>query len=235
MVPWAGMRSARPCALFALAATCFFVAGCDAVVARLRAGKDAGADAAQEPTASPAAAPTRSVAELEKTFASFDINDDAQLDGIEVTKCGCRNADTNGDGEITKAEYLAAALVPRGSSAAPAPAPAPAPSPAPATPPSPAPPTAEGMAVGGYRCSALVGGILSTTGQYRVLSSSTYVVGSTEGRYAFDPATGSVTWQSGFYADGSNFRSATYAPATKTLRMRTGKSGFTTWTCRPGG
>ena len=89
------------------------------------------------------------------------------------------------------------------------------------------------MVPGRYPCSALVGGILSTTGEFRVLSASTYqITGSGVDRYAFDPGSGRVTWQSGLYADGSKFRDATYTPAKRMLRMRAGKDGFSQWTCR---
>ncbi len=193
------------------------------------------------------AATTRNPADLERAFKSFDINQDDQLDGVEVTNCGCRAADANGNGEISKAEYLAAYLVVRPGQTPPSPPPpvasgttAPPPSaPTTASPPStpattpPAPAQQAGITPGRYPCSGLVGGVLSTLGEFRILSPTTYTVqGGGVQRYSLDPATNKITWQSGLYADGSKFRDATYTPEKHLVRMRGGKDGFTTWNCR---
>ena len=55
----------------------------------------------------------------EQQFARYDITEDGWLSGTELNACGCRGADADGDGEVTKAEFVAAFLRRGGASAAP--------------------------------------------------------------------------------------------------------------------
>jgi hypothetical protein len=48
-------------------------------------------------------------------FARHDVNEDGWLSGTELSACGCRNADADGDGEVTKAEFVGAAARGRGT------------------------------------------------------------------------------------------------------------------------
>jgi hypothetical protein len=198
--------------------------------------------AGKTPTAAAA-----SPAELEKAFAALDINDDNQLDGIEVKNCGCAIADANADGEITKAEYLAAGLLgkfkPGVSGAATArtvPTNAPtgnptnAPTPTqPTPPPPPPPPAAGGLPPGDYRCAGLIGGVLSTTGTLRIIDGSRYSAqdGSGAGNYTFDPATKVITFPSGMYSKPDTVKSARQI-SDRQIRLQLGKSGFTTSDCK---
>jgi hypothetical protein len=45
----------------------------------------------------------------EQLFARYDVTEDGWLSGTELNACGCRSADANRDGEVTKSEFLAAA------------------------------------------------------------------------------------------------------------------------------
>ncbi|HVH40996.1 MAG TPA: hypothetical protein VM925_01595, partial [Labilithrix sp.] len=193
-------------------------------------------------TAKAATAPP-SPTELEKAFASFDINADAQLDGIEVTRCACAVADSNGDGEITKAEYLAAGLLgklrPARVEPSPTTPPGPTtpvpPTPAPPAPPAPAPPVPPAPAGGGitpgtYNCFGTVGGFYGKRGSFTIVDGSRYTSGSTPGSYDFTPATKAIRFTSGLYADPTLVKSAAQTGPTAIV-MRTGKDGFTRWEC----
>jgi hypothetical protein len=50
-----------------------------------------------------------SVAEAEQRFRQYDVTEDGWLSGTELDACRCRGDDVNRDGEVTKAEFLAAA------------------------------------------------------------------------------------------------------------------------------
>ena len=143
------MRRSLPLVLLLLC-----LPSCSDALDRLRARKDAGAPSAEtdpratEPGPAPPATTTsptsRTVpttpprrpapvatdaASLEKSFAAFDINPDGNLDGIELQRCGCISADRDGNGEVSKAEYMAAGLLgklpppPAGPNPKPGPAP----------------------------------------------------------------------------------------------------------------
>jgi hypothetical protein len=199
-------------------------------------------------TASGKTAAAASPADLEKAFAALDINDDNQLDGIEVKNCGCAVADANADGEVTKAEYLAAGLlgkfrpgaVPTAKTPnnappnnAPTGAPTNAPTPTQPTPPPPAPVTAGGLPPGNYRCAGLIGGVLSTTGTLRIIDGSRYSAedGSGAGNYTFDPGTKVITFPSGMYSKPDTVKSARQI-SDRQIRLQLGKSGFTTSDCK---
>lgn len=59
-------------------------------------------------------------AKLKAQFQEFDANQSGWLSGREITACGCRAYDTNGDGEITWEEYRAGALKTGGAASQPA-------------------------------------------------------------------------------------------------------------------
>jgi hypothetical protein len=177
-------------------------------------------------------------------FASLDINSDEQLDGVEVKRCGCASADANGDGEITKAEYLAAGLLgklgPAPTPTAPAPATTPAaPTPAAPTPPTPPPttppaPVAGGLPPGKYPCFGLVGSSFSARGTLVIVDGARYAHGtdgSGGGTYVFDPGTKKIRFTSGLFADPSQVTDAKQISA-QHIQMRTGKGGFYTWDCK---
>jgi hypothetical protein len=187
----------------------------------------------------PAAAPPSptSPAQLEAAFAALDINRDNQLDGVEVTRCGCKSADANGDGVISKAEYLAAGLLGKLSPAptpGPAPAPttpptAPTPGPQPTTPPTP-PPAAGGLPPGGYNCFGLVGSAYVARGTLVIVDATRYAHGtdgSGGGNYVFDPATKKIRFTSGLFANPDSVSDAKQISPTY-IQMRTGKGGFYT-------
>lgn len=190
-----------------------------------------------KPTASP---PSTSPAQLEAAFAALDINRDNQLDGVEVTRCGCKSADANGDGEISKAEYLAAGLLGKLSPAptpGPAPAPttppAPTPAPQPTTPPTP-PPAAGGLPPGGYKCFGLVGSAFVARGTLVIVDATRYAHGtdgSGGGNYVFDPSTKKIRFTSGLFANPDSVTEAKQISPTY-IQMRTGKGGFYTWDCK---
>lgn len=184
-----------------------------------------------------------SPAELEKTFAALDINDDRQLDGIEVKRCGCANADSNGDGEITKAEYLAAGLLGKLGPGVPATA-SPTPNapvdpptqptpPAQPTPPPPAPVAGGGLPPGRYNCFGTVGSFYGARGTLRIVDGQRYDHGdgSGGGNYVFDPATKKIKFTSGLFANPNSVSSAKQISPTY-IEMQTGRDGFYTWDCK---
>ena len=214
--------------------------------------------AAGGPTKTAAKAPTNaaaSPAELEKAFAALDINDDDQLDGIEVQRCGCAIADANKNGEITKAEYLAAGLLGKfrpSNAPSPSPSPSPAPSPSPSPGPTPtqtqtaaptapptAPPTPPAPAAGGvppglYTCSGMVGTVFMTTGRLLIVDGTRYATGadgSGPGTYKFFPDTGMIVFTSGPNADMSQISFARLI-APNRIQMKAGKNGNQNWDCK---
>jgi hypothetical protein len=99
--------------------------------------------------------PSSPAARLKVRFRSYDINADGWLSGRELTACGCRASDRNGDGEITWEEFRDGP--PAGGGArpaatddddAPTPAPLPAPRAASPAPVAQAPRTATGAGTG---------------------------------------------------------------------------------------
>ena len=60
--------------------------------------------------------------EAERLFARYDITEGGWLSGTELDACRCRSDDADGDGEVTRAEFVAAFLRRGGASTAPAPA-----------------------------------------------------------------------------------------------------------------
>lgn len=186
-------------------------------------------------------------AELEKAFAALDINDDDQLDGIEVKRCGCAIADTNGDTEVTKAEYLAAGLSGKfrpGPAADPGPSPSPSPAPSPGptstptqTPTSPTPPPAPaagGVPPGLYKCSGMVGAVYMTTGRLLIIDGTRYATGSDgsgQGTYKFFPDTGMIVFTSGPNQDMSQISFARLV-APNRIQMKAGKNGTQNWDCK---
>lgn len=83
----------------------------------------------------PAAAPstgagtgsTNAAGAAELLFAQYDVTEDGWLSGTELDACDCRSDDANGDGEVTRAEFVAAALRRGGPATAPASTRSPAP------------------------------------------------------------------------------------------------------------
>lgn len=185
--------------------------------------------------AAPTALAAASKADLDKAFAALDINDDNQLDGIEVKSCGCAIADANGDGEITKAEYLAAGLAGRiRPGGAPAPAPSPTPPPTPTQNNPPAPPQAGGVPPGLYKCAGSVGGTYMTTGRVVILDATRYTTGTDgtgQGTYKFFPETGQIVFTSGPNADLATVSYARLVAPTH-IQMKTGKNGRYLWDCK---
>lgn len=186
---------------------------------------------------SPTARASASRTELDNAFAALDINDDDQLDGIEVRSCGCAVADANGDGEITKAEYLAAGLAGKISPGG-APAPTPAPTStstakaAPANP--PAPPQGGSVPPGLYKCAGSVGGTYMTTGRVVILDAQRYATGADgtgQGTYRFFPETGQIVFASGPNADLATVSYARLVAPTR-IQMKTGKNGRNLWDCK---
>lgn len=178
--------------------------------------------------------------ELEKAFAALDINADNQLDGIEVKNCGCAIADANGDGEITKAEYLAAGLLGKfrpgaipTSTARTTPTNAQTNTPTQPTPPPPAP-VAGGLPPGSYNCFGLVGSMYAARGTLVIVDGQRYAHGtdgSGGGNYVFDPATKNIRFTSGLFADPNSVKSAKQMSPTH-IQMQTGKGGFYTRDCK---
>jgi hypothetical protein len=209
-------------------------------VLAMRKKRDAGAvpAAADPPPTTPS---TTDAAALEKSFAALDINHDENLDGIEVQRCGCRSADRDGNGEVSKAEYMADGLLgklpPQHPTSAPvgrpiAQHPKQAPSPAPAPAPVPAPAPGGGLPVGTYNCFGLVGQSYAARGGFKIVDGSHYQLpdGSGAGTYVFDPATKKIRWTSGFYADPTYIKDSWQA-SPKQISMKTGKDGFYQWDC----
>ena len=104
--------------------------------------------------------------EAERLFARYDMTEGGWLSGTELNACSCRSDDSDGDGEVTKAEFVAA-FVRRGGASAPGstrsatparPAPSPVARPEPVNPdavPEPAPRGATGaLPTGKYNCYA---------------------------------------------------------------------------------
>ena len=60
-----------------------------------------------------------STREAERLFAQYDITEGGWLSGTELYACDCRGDDANGDGEVTKAEFVAGFLRRGGASPAP--------------------------------------------------------------------------------------------------------------------
>jgi hypothetical protein len=51
--------------------------------------------------------PDKQGGKAEELLKKFDMNEDGWLSGRELTDCQCKDFDTNGDNEVTKAEFLA--------------------------------------------------------------------------------------------------------------------------------
>lgn len=158
-----------------------------------------------------------------------------------MKSCGCAAADANGDGEITKAEYLAAGLTGRirpGGAPAPKPAPtltaAPAPKPTPTEKDPPSPPQAGGVPPGLYKCAGSVGGVYMTTGRVVILDATRYATGTDgagQGTYRFSPETGQIVFTSGPNADLATVSYARLVAPTR-IQMKTGKNGRNRWDCK---
>ena len=58
--------------------------------------------------------------EAERLFKQYDITEGGWLSGTELNACACRGDDANGDGEVTKAEFVAGFVRRGGASPAPA-------------------------------------------------------------------------------------------------------------------
>jgi len=165
--------------------------------------------------------------EAERLFARYDITEGGWLSGTELNACNCRSDDANGDGEVTKAEFIAGFVRRGGASPASAPAnrsnPAPEPAERRAEPNAPA---GAGLPLGKYNCYAFgaarpmpwepgFGGAAETprsTTQYimnlTVGAGGTYqYLNRGRGTYSVQPGTGAIDWLSGPMA-GSGIRAA---------------------------
>jgi hypothetical protein len=174
-------------------------------------------------------------ASAEQQFARYDVNEDGWLSGTELNACGCRSADADGDGEVTKAEFVGAFLR-RGGAPAPASVqrstpPQPTPSPVRTMEPpnagtAPARAGAAALPMGKYNCYANgagrpmpwepgFGGAAEApraTTQYlmnlTVGESGNYqYLNRGRGSYRLDGRTGMIEWLSGPFA-GSGIRAA---------------------------
>lgn len=102
---------------------------------------------AEQPAAGAAETP-------EQEFARFDVTESGWLSGTELDACNCRQYDRDGDGEVTKAEFMAGragtapSASPQAAGRTPPPPPAPARTPPPPPPASPAPDAARELRVG---------------------------------------------------------------------------------------
>lgn len=183
-----------------------------------------------------------SAADYERQFARYDITEGGWLSGTELDACRCRHYDMNGDGEVTRNEFLAgrimeeAGVKPTATPVArPAPAPArpqpqaraqPAPvrAPAPARKPAPAPVAAGGLPVGKYNCHYTSMMTVIAAGSVTILPGGRYqYLNGGTGSYAFDRAANSLRWLSGPFAGSGVTGEFTYRDDGRPLiRLRGG-------------
>jgi hypothetical protein len=230
-------RSARLTWLLAVGVAASMTAGCKWL--RRDAHKDGGARAAaNDDVATPSDDPelASALGELEKAnaglFDACDTTRNGVLTGTEIGTCSAATFDTDKDGRVTRAEFLAGRGTPSTASIAQKPA-ATAMTTTTATP-TAAKPIAQGLGggstsalVGRYECFGIVSSRLQSLGQFSLDANGGYHLDAPkEGDFTYDPGTHTVKWLNGLYA--SKFRAGNLHG--KQISMTT-KDGFYQWDC----
>jgi hypothetical protein len=184
-------------------------------------------------------------AELEKAnvglFDACDTSRNGDLSGAEIATCSAASYDTNKDGHVTRAEFLAGrgtpsttAIAQKPSTTAVAQKPVATVMPTTATTPTPAKPEitqpvggSTAALAGSYECFGIVSSRLQSLGQFSLDANGGYHLDAPkEGDFTYDPGTHTVKWLNGLYA--SKFRAGNLHG--KQISMTT-KDGFYQWDC----